>query len=47
MQEKSLENVMVDQCSSCNGVYFDAGELELLIKHSKPGGTLLNRLFGR
>jgi Zn-finger nucleic acid-binding protein len=38
---------MVDQCSSCNGVYFDAGELELLIKHSKPGGTLLNRLFGR
>lgn len=47
MQEKALENVMVDQCTSCNGVYFDAGELEILIKHAKPGGTLLTRLFGR
>lgn len=46
LQEKSLENVMVDQCSSCKGVYFDAGELEMLIKHAKPGGSFLTRLFG-
>lgn len=45
MQEKSLENVMVDQCTSCKGVYFDAGELEMLVKHAKPGGGFLARLF--
>jgi Zn-finger nucleic acid-binding protein len=47
MEEKALENVMVDQCTKCQGVFFDAGELQLLIDHSKSGGTLLTRLFGR
>ena len=45
MQEVRLENVMVDKCTGCGGVYFDAGELELL-SQNKQGGGLLKRLFG-
>jgi uncharacterized protein len=44
MQEIRLDNVMVDKCSACEGVYFDRGELELLTQHQKSGG-LLKRLF--
>jgi len=47
MAEKKLENVMVDQCTACGGIYFDAGELELLVKHEKSGHGVLGRLFGR
>ena len=47
MAEKKFENVMVDQCGSCSGIYFDAGELELLIKHEKAGASVLGRLFGK
>jgi uncharacterized protein (DUF983 family) len=45
MAEKKFENVLVDQCGSCGGVYFDAGELDLLLKHEKAGATVLGRLF--
>ena len=47
MTERRLENVMVDQCGSCGGIYFDAGELDLLIKHEKAGHGVLGRLFGK
>ena len=47
MAEKKLETVMVDQCTACGGIYFDAGELELLVKHEKSGHGVLGRLFGR
>ena len=47
MAEKKLETVMVDQCTACGGIYFDAGELELLIKHEKAGSSMLGRLFGK
>lgn len=49
MREVRLENVMVDKCSGCEGVYFDRGELELLIQGREGaagGGGLLKRLFG-
>jgi len=38
--------VMVDRCSnaSCGGVFFDGGELEILMK-AKP--SLIQRIFGR
>ncbi len=32
MAEKELDNVMIDQCTSCKGIYFDAGELELIMQ---------------
>ena len=45
MREIALGSVMIDQCTSCGGVYFDAGELDLLLKHEKAGATVLGRLF--
>jgi ribosomal protein L37AE/L43A len=49
LAEKRFEVVMIDQCGGCGGVYFDAGELELLIKHEKAAGkgSVLGKLFGR
>lgn len=46
MVEKKFENVLIDQCGSCSGVYFDAGELDMLLKHEKGGVSLLGRIFG-
>src|SRR5688572_19571268 len=45
-EEKYGDVVMVDRCSNakCGGVFFDGGELELLLK-AKP--SLLNRIFSR
>jgi hypothetical protein len=31
LEEKKFEDVMIDQCRSCSGVWLDAGELELLL----------------
>jgi uncharacterized protein with PIN domain len=45
LTEVTLENVMVDQCASCGGVYFDKGELEILIE-ARSGGGFLKKLFG-
>ena len=33
MDEVHLEGILIDKCSGCDGVYFDQGELELLMKH--------------
>lgn len=35
MAEIELDNVMIDQCGECNGVYFDAGELDLVLKREE------------
>ena len=45
-EEKYGEVVLVDRCSSkaCGGVYFDSGELELLLKAKS---SLLQRIFQR
>jgi NADH pyrophosphatase NudC (nudix superfamily) len=47
MAEKKFENVLIDQCTACGGIYFDAGELDMLIKREKSGTGVLGRLFGR
>jgi len=46
LTEERIEAVTVDRCSSaaCGGVFFDGGELELLLK-AKAG--LMQRIFGR
>ena len=28
MKEETLENVSIDRCTHCEGIFFDAGELE-------------------
>jgi hypothetical protein len=31
MKEETLENVSVDRCTHCEGIYFDAGELDQVL----------------
>jgi hypothetical protein len=44
LTEERHGDVIVDRCSGCNGVYFDAGEVEILLKAKS---SLLNRIFGK
>ena len=44
MAEEKYEAVLVDRCGSCGGVYFDGGELELVLKAKS---SLLQRIFQR
>jgi len=48
MDEIEMEGIMVDRCPGCQGIYFDAGELELLISSRQSTGvmTSLRKLFG-
>lgn len=36
MIEIDFEGIKVDKCSSCLGIYFDNGEVELLVDKNKP-----------
>ena len=40
----ALQGINVDQCASCGGVFFDAGELDALLAADKRGGVL-GRVF--
>jgi len=40
MTETQLCGIMVDRCSVCEGIYFDRGELELLLQSREPQGFL-------
>jgi Zn-finger nucleic acid-binding protein len=33
-----MAGIRVDKCGGCKGIYFDSGELEMLLKSSKPEG---------
>lgn len=46
MTQVAVEQVKVDRCTGCGGVFLDKGELELLT-HAKAGGGLFKRLFGK
>jgi hypothetical protein len=46
LEEIPMGPVKVDKCKECAGVYFDAGELDILLAAEK-GDSLLNRLFKR
>ncbi len=47
MKEMKLQGIMVDQCASCSGIYFDKGELEILLESKEQKGFLgnLKQLF--
>ena len=49
MEEVELTGIKVDQCTACMGIYFDKGELELLLGAQEPSGFMggLKRLFGK
>ena len=40
-----MDRIMVDKCPGCGGIFFDKGELELMIEHHKGGG-MLRKLIG-
>ena len=47
MEEIELLGIMADKCSTCSGIYFDKGELELLLESKEQKGFLggLKQLF--
>lgn len=40
MAEEEQAGIKVDRCGNCGGVFFDAGELDLLLQSQEPGGLL-------
>ena len=40
MEEIPLEGILIDKCTNCKGIYFDDGELELLLQQQEPKGIL-------
>ena len=40
MREIELEGIMVDKCVGCEGLFFDRGELELMLTNKKALGPL-------
>ena len=47
LEEIESDGIMVDKCTGCQGVFFDKGEVELMLEVHK-GGMLsgLRKLFG-
>ena len=46
LREEARGDVHVDVCADCQGMFLDAGELELLQQMSKSSGGFLNSFFG-
>jgi uncharacterized protein len=38
LEEIDKFSIKIDKCTSCAGLFFDAGELELLLESQKPEG---------
>ena len=47
LAEVDLAGIKVDRCTSCQGLYFDKGELEVILGAAEPKGFLsgLRRIF--
>jgi len=47
LKEVNHQNVMIDTCSECKGIWLDGGELNILIEgQARFTKGLLNKLFG-
>ena len=42
--EADFENIKIDVCNSCSGVWLDAGELAQIVHHKESGW--LSKVFG-
>jgi Zn-finger nucleic acid-binding protein len=40
MNEEELSGIKIDRCGGCGGVFFDAGELDLVLSAQEPSGFL-------
>ncbi|MBU0701299.1 zf-TFIIB domain-containing protein [bacterium] len=48
LKEIILENISVDKCEGCEGIWFDRGELDQLLVHSEEKkANFFKRLFSR
>jgi len=47
LKEFEHHQVKVDQCSDCNGVWLDAGEIEMLEHAQKSGLKFFSSMFRR
>jgi uncharacterized protein len=45
LQETAYENIKIDVCDKCGGVWFDAGELAQVVDKEKESGWF-GKLFG-
>jgi Zn-finger nucleic acid-binding protein len=47
MEEINHLGIIVDRCTSCSGIYFDKGELEILLESKEQKGFLsgMKKLF--
>jgi hypothetical protein len=45
--EVELSGIKVDKCFTCEGVFLDAGELEVVVKQESGFLGRLNRIFGK
>jgi hypothetical protein len=46
MKEVDFENVKIDMCEKCGGVWLDGGELAALMNKGEDKGSWFSRLFG-
>lgn len=46
LEEINFQNVMIDRCNECKGIWLDSGELDLLIKgQARFTQVIINKLF--
>ena len=45
LKESKFEEVLIDTCDKCGGIWLDSGELEQLTKRERSGW--INRLWGQ
>lgn len=45
MKEVDFENIKIDVCEKCGGVWLDGGELAQLMQKDENKGSWFNRLF--
>ena len=45
LKERSFAKILVDQCTGCNGIWLDAGELEQVA--AREEGGWLGKLWGK
>ena len=43
--ETAYENIKIDVCDSCTGVWLDAGELAQIVHHEEKGSGFFGKLF--
>lgn len=46
LHETNYENIKIDVCDGCNGVWLDAGELAQIAHKDEQSGGWLGRIFG-